>query len=80
MDKKEYLENPTGASALSFWKTCNFKTPAHTKVLNENDFNPSLLETYNDEVYFKLVHYLEDVDKHFFLINLYLLKLALRIL
>lgn len=65
MEKKEYLENPTGASALSFWKTCNFKTPTHIKVLNENDFNPSLLETYNDEVYIKLVHYLDDIDKPF---------------
>lgn len=65
MEKKEYIENPTGASALSFWKTCNFKTPAHIKVLNENKFNTSLLETHIDEVYFKLVHYLEDIDKQF---------------
>ena len=39
MKRKEYLENQTGASALSFWKTCNFKTPAHIKVLNENEFS-----------------------------------------
>ena len=65
MDKKEYLENPTVASALSFWKTCNFKTPANIKVLNENEFNPGLLETYTDEVYFKLVHHLNGVDKQF---------------
>lgn len=65
MDKKEYLESPTVASALSFWKACNFKTPAHIKVLNENEFNSGLLETYTDEVYFKLVHYLNDVDKRF---------------
>lgn len=65
MKKKEYLEDPTGASALSFWKTCNFKTPANIKVLNENEFNPRLLETHNDKVYFKLVHYLEDIDEQF---------------
>jgi len=65
MDKKEYLANPTGASALSFWKTCNFNNPVHIKVLNENEFNPSLLETHTDEVYFKLVHYLEDIDEQF---------------
>lgn len=65
MDKKEYLENPTVASALSFWKTCNFKTPANIKVLNENEFNSGLLETYTDEVYFKLVHHLNDVYKQF---------------
>lgn len=65
MDKKEYLEKPTAASALSFWKACNFKTPAHIKVLNENEFNPGLLETYTDEVYFKLVHYLNYVGKQF---------------
>ncbi len=65
MEKKEYLANPTGASALSFWKTCNFNNPAHIKVLNENEINPSLLETHTDEVYFKLVHYLEDIDEQF---------------
>ena len=65
MDKKEYLEKPTAASALSFWKVCNFKTPDNIKVLNENEFNPGLLETYTDEVYFKLVHHLNDVGKQF---------------
>ncbi len=65
MDKKEYLANPTGASALSFWKTCNFNNPAHIKVFNEDEFNPSLLETHTDEVYFKFVHYLEDIDEKF---------------
>jgi len=65
MTAKEYLRNPTGASALSFWKTCNFNTPAHIKVLNENEFNPNLLETHTDEVYFKLVHYLENIEKQF---------------
>ena len=65
MEKKEYLANPTGASALSFWKTCNFNNPAHIKVLNENEFNPNLLETHTDEVYFKLVHYLENIEKQF---------------
>jgi ribosomal protein S18 acetylase RimI-like enzyme len=65
MRAKEYLRNPTGASALSFWKTCNFNNPAHIKVLNENEFNPNLLETHTDEVYFKLVHYLENIEKQF---------------
>lgn len=65
MEKQEYLANPAGTSALSFWKTCNFNNPAHIKVLNEDEFNPSLLETHTDEVYFKLVHYLEDINEQF---------------
>ncbi len=65
MTAKEYLKNPTGASALSFWKTCNFNTLAYIKVLNENEFNPNLLETHTDEVFFKLVHYLEDIEEQF---------------
>lgn len=63
MDKKKYIENPTGASALSYWKTHNFRNPAHIKVLHENQFNQGLLETHNDEVYFKLVHYLNETGK-----------------
>ncbi|MGI6392007.1 MAG: GNAT family N-acetyltransferase [Candidatus Izemoplasmatales bacterium] len=65
MRAKEYLKNPTGASALSFWKTCHFNAPTHIKVINENEFNPNLLETHTDEVYFKLVHYLENIEKQF---------------
>lgn len=43
----------------------HFKAPTHIKVLNENKFNPSLFETHIYEAYFKLVHYLEDIDKQF---------------
>lgn len=63
MEKKQYLDNPTGSSALSYWKTCNFKNPANIKVIHENKFNKSLLETHNYEVYFKLVHYLDNIDE-----------------
>lgn len=63
MEKRKYLDNPTGASALSFWKTCNYKNPAHVKVIHENEFDYSLLETHIDEIYFKLVHYLEDIEE-----------------
>lgn len=63
MDKRKYLNNPTGASALSFWKTCNYKKPAHIKVIHENEFDCNLLETHTDEIYFKLVHYLENIEE-----------------
>ncbi|MDO5097008.1 MAG: GNAT family N-acetyltransferase [Peptostreptococcaceae bacterium] len=63
MEKRKYLDNPTGASALSFWKTCNYKKPAHIKVVHESEFDYSLLETHIDEIYFKLVHYLEDIEE-----------------
>lgn len=65
MEKRKYLDNPTGASALSFWKTCNYKNPAYIKVMHENEFDYSLLKTHTDEIYFKLVHYLEAIEEQY---------------
>jgi hypothetical protein len=44
MEKKDYIDNPTGASALSYWKTHNFKNSANIKVLHDNQFNQSYLK------------------------------------
>lgn len=63
MEKNEYINNPTGASALSYWKSLNFRNPAHIKVLHEEQFDQSLLDTHSDEVYFKLVHYLDGIGE-----------------
>ena len=56
MNKQEYLQNPTKASPLSFWKTCVTQVPEHMLIVNEDDFLESMLDYYSDEPYFKLLH------------------------
>ncbi len=55
MSKKKYLENPTKYSALSYWKSKNFKVPDNMKIVNDKYFSKDLLKDFNDDIYFKLV-------------------------
>lgn len=57
MKLEEYVKNPTKISALSFWKTNNFKTPNNILVLNEFEFSKELLKMYRDKLYFKMIYY-----------------------
>lgn len=56
MDKEEYLLHPTRASALAYWKTEKIQLPLDMLVLNEENFNKSILDEYNDTLYFKMLH------------------------
>lgn len=62
MNKIEYKNNPTRSSSLSYFKTLNFRLPENIKVLRDDNFSQLLLDDYNDEKYFKLVHYLENIE------------------
>ena len=61
MSKKKYLENPTEYSALSYWKSKNFKVPDNMKIVNDKYFSKDLLKDFNDDIYFKLVHNLNNI-------------------
>ena len=64
MSKKKYLENPTEYSALSYWKSKNFKVPDNMKIVNDKYFSKDLLKDFNDDIYFKLVHNLNNIILH----------------
>ena len=64
MSKKKYLENPIEYSALSYWKNKNFKVPDNMKIVNDKYFSKDLLKDFNDDIYFKLVHNLNNIILH----------------
>lgn len=59
MNQQEYLQNPSQASPLSFWKTNHIQLPPGMKIVAEDDFSQALLADYTDEPYFKMIHPLE---------------------
>lgn len=59
MELQEYLSNPCRAASLPYWKQKNLVLPPHIKVVHEEDFDPALLENYQEERYFRLLHRLE---------------------
>lgn len=61
MSEKKYLENPTEHSALSYWKSKKFKVPDNMKIINDKYFSKELLKDFNDDIYFKLVHNLNNI-------------------
>lgn len=56
------MDNPCEASSLSFWKTNETRIPNNLKVVADCEFSTSLLDTYNDEPYFKFIHKLEHIE------------------
>ncbi|MGI6334421.1 MAG: GNAT family N-acetyltransferase [Saccharofermentanales bacterium] len=64
MNKRDYILNPTKASSLSYWKTNRIKVPPEMKIVNDEEFSESLLEEYEDELYFKMVHYPKNTEKN----------------
>lgn len=59
MNKQDYLQNPTKASPLSYWKASITPVPDHLLIVNEDNYSVSLLNGYTDEPYFKLLHKLD---------------------
>lgn len=59
---KEYLENPCKKLSIPYWKNKNIKIPKHIKIIHQDNFsNTSLLDN-NDEKYFRLIHYLDNIE------------------
>ena len=61
MNKDEYLKDPCKASSLSFWKTNNFVVPSFVHVVRDDLFDKAL--NVNDEQYFKVINYLNNIEK-----------------
>ena len=60
----EYLENPCGTLSIPYWKSENIKIPSNMKIIHNNDFNESYFSNYSDEKYFRLIHYLNNIEKN----------------
>lgn len=58
----DYLKSPCSNLSLPYWKSKVIAVPDNIKIVHHNDFNSKLLEDYSDEKYFRLIHYLNDID------------------
>ena len=63
MKREEYLINPAKASSLTYWKTNEIKLSSNMLILNDEDFDKSLLSEYEDRFYFKMFHDLKYIEE-----------------
>lgn len=63
IDKSKYLENPCRYSPIPFWKLEEISIPDNMLIIHEEEFDKSLLSSYDDERYFRLIHYFDDAKK-----------------
>ncbi len=59
---REYLENPCKKSSIPYWKTKKINIPSNMKIVHQDNFDDSYLIDYCDEKYFRLIHYLADIN------------------
>lgn len=58
----EYLDSPCSSLSIPYWKSKVIQIPQNIKIVHHSDFYDELLNDYYDERYFRLIHYLADVD------------------
>lgn len=58
----EYLDSPCSSLSIPYWKSKVIQIPQNIKIVHHSDFYDELLNDYYDERYFRLIHYLDDVD------------------
>ncbi len=57
----DYLHDPCGSLSIPYWKTSQIRMPGNMKILHQRNFSDKLLQKYNDEVYFRLIHRLQNI-------------------
>ena len=67
MEKKNYLSDPCSASSLPFWKTETVTVPDCLKIIRDDEYRQKRTEYagYSDEPYFKVIHFLRDIQSPF---------------
>lgn len=62
MQLKEYLESPCSKLSIPYWKSKIISVPENMKIVHDNDFSEELFKCYDDEKYFRLIHYLNNIN------------------
>ncbi len=64
MKEEFYLSDPCGASSLPFWKTETVTVPDCLKIIRDDEYRQKRTEYagYSDEPYFKVIHFLRDIQ------------------
>lgn len=62
ISKEKYLADPCGILSIPYWKAKNLNLPDNMLIINNNDYNDSYKDSYTDELYFRLIHRLENIN------------------
>lgn len=62
MTLQDYLHDPCGTLSIPYWKNKSLRLPPNMRIVHARDFDRTLLDTYEDEPYFRLFHDLTDVS------------------
>ena len=60
--REQYREDPCAVLSIPYWKAEETAVPDHMKILHHREFRAELLEEYDDELYFRLIHDLQKVS------------------
>lgn len=58
----EYLISPCSSLSIPYWKNKIMTIPEDMKIVHNDNFSSALLNDYCDEKYFRLIHYLNNID------------------
>lgn len=58
----DYLQDPCRSSSLPWWKMSEITIPEDMVILHDTDFDPSILDQYSDDPYFRLLHPLQSIQ------------------
>ncbi len=58
----DYLRDPCGSLSIPYWKALQITLPDNMKILHQREFSEELLRKYDDEVYFRLIHRLQNIQ------------------
>ncbi len=61
ISKEKYLADPCAILSIPYWKATNLNLPDNMLIINNNDYNDSYKDDYTDELYFRLIHRLENI-------------------
>lgn len=61
--KEQYLADPCGSSSLPYWKAKDITIPKGMKIIHDGEYFESEYQQYDDDMYFRLFHDLQNTSK-----------------
>ena len=58
-----YFDNPCATLSIPYWKNRNLTMPPNMRIVHEKEYRQEDFAEYRDEPYFRLIHYLKEVQE-----------------
>lgn len=59
----EYLKDPCRVSSIPYWKAKSIPIPDGMRIIHDEDYSEQKFIQYADQLYFRLIHDLHDIEK-----------------